>query len=249
MDKAEKKYKPYQQVERKRVENVDSYFSKRLKDIIQDNDITQNKLSEEINLTPQIISAYVKGKKSPSTKVLIEIADYFNTTPDYLLGYSDIEDATIRKDMDSFNKFTGLSESSIKRLIDWNKNRTLNEMPNRMTTIFNQLISDENVPPLHASLGNLRYFVEDYQIQKRTYDTQDENPIIYTGIDENGEEFTYTRPVTRDDLDIIKENIELYIWKASKDFSNFLEAAIKQELGEDIFNDLKSREYSVPIFR
>ena len=236
-------------ISREPFDKPDAAFPVRLYDLVCDTNLSMSEIGKELNISRQAMSKYCKAEKTPTAKMLVDIADYFNTTPDYLLGYSNCRDREVKEDIDAFNKLTGMSEASIKKLIAWNKDRDLYELPSHLTTIFNKLISDENASHFHASLSNLRYFVEHYQIQKKLYETQDESPIVHTEVDENGEEFTFTIPITEDEIDSIKENIELYIWKASKDFSNFLEAAIKQELGDDIFNDLKSREYPVPVFK
>ncbi|MGI6004129.1 MAG: helix-turn-helix domain-containing protein [Christensenellales bacterium] len=52
--------------------------------------ITQISLSLAIGKTQETISAYLNGKTKPSVKVLLELADYFNTTTDYLLDRTDI---------------------------------------------------------------------------------------------------------------------------------------------------------------
>jgi transcriptional regulator with XRE-family HTH domain len=48
--------------------------------------ITQVDLAKTINVKQETISAYESGKALPSADALIKIAEYLNTSTDYLLG-------------------------------------------------------------------------------------------------------------------------------------------------------------------
>jgi transcriptional regulator with XRE-family HTH domain len=48
--------------------------------------ITQVDLAKTINVKQETISAYESGKALPSADALIKIANYLNTSTDYLLG-------------------------------------------------------------------------------------------------------------------------------------------------------------------
>lgn len=48
--------------------------------------ITQVDLAKKINVKQETISAYESGKAQPSADALVKIADYLNTSTDYLLG-------------------------------------------------------------------------------------------------------------------------------------------------------------------
>ena len=72
---------------------------------------TQKELARELDIRPQTVSLYVNGITQPSPDTLVNIANYFNVSIDYLLtGVS------------SFNKETntslGLTETSINWTID-----------------------------------------------------------------------------------------------------------------------------------
>jgi len=51
--------------------------------------ITQVDLAKQINVKQETISAYESGKALPSADALVKIADYLNTSTDYLLGRID----------------------------------------------------------------------------------------------------------------------------------------------------------------
>ena len=59
---------------------------KNLKTIREKYNITQIKLSTEIEVSQEAIIAYESGKALPSVETLIKLAKYFNTSTDYLLG-------------------------------------------------------------------------------------------------------------------------------------------------------------------
>lgn len=61
-------------------------FGKRLKDKLTENGLTQHGLAVLIGVTDSEISRYIKGERTPSLPVLIQLADKLNTTADYLLG-------------------------------------------------------------------------------------------------------------------------------------------------------------------
>lgn len=60
-------------------------FNIRLKDLREDNDLTQEELSKKLNITRSALANYETGLREPSVELLIKIADYFNVTLDYLL--------------------------------------------------------------------------------------------------------------------------------------------------------------------
>lgn len=60
-------------------------FNDRLKDLREDNDLTQEELSKKLNITRSALSNYEQGTREPSINLLIKIANYFNVTLDYLL--------------------------------------------------------------------------------------------------------------------------------------------------------------------
>ena len=53
--------------------------------------ITQTRLSIELEVSQEAISAYESNKALPSAETLIKMANYFNTSIDYLLDLTDNE--------------------------------------------------------------------------------------------------------------------------------------------------------------
>ena len=61
-------------------------FSQRLKKHRLLADITQESLATELQLTPSTIWKYENARRFPRLITLVNIADYFNISIDYLLG-------------------------------------------------------------------------------------------------------------------------------------------------------------------
>lgn len=66
-------------------------FGERLKSLREDNDEKQNDIAKLLFVSANMISAYELGKHFPKNeKSLITLAEHFNVSLDYLLGYSNV---------------------------------------------------------------------------------------------------------------------------------------------------------------
>lgn len=61
----------------------------RLKDLREDNDLTQNQIAELLFITQQQYSLYERGYRDIPTTALITLAKLYNTSTDYILGRTD----------------------------------------------------------------------------------------------------------------------------------------------------------------
>ena len=61
----------------------------RLKEIRKSKGISQLKMAMDLNTIQNTISRYETGEREPGINELIEIADYFNISIDYLLERTD----------------------------------------------------------------------------------------------------------------------------------------------------------------
>lgn len=61
----------------------------RIKKLRKEKKITQIRLSIELEVSQETISAYEKGKYYPSAAMLIKLRDIFGVSIDYILGLSD----------------------------------------------------------------------------------------------------------------------------------------------------------------
>lgn len=67
-----------------------SVFSERLNALIKQNGWSQRELAQKVDVTQAAISFYVRGEKLPNSGVLVRIAKALGTTPNYLLGVSEV---------------------------------------------------------------------------------------------------------------------------------------------------------------
>lgn len=92
----------------------------RLKKLREEKSISQIRLSVEIGVAQETISAYERGKAVPTCENLIKIAKYLNTSTDYLLGLSDMKLPYNRITLDK------LSEDELSLLIKY-RNLSISE--------------------------------------------------------------------------------------------------------------------------
>ncbi len=59
---------------------------KRIKDLREDYDLTQQALAEILHISQRAYSHYENGNRKLPLDVLVELADYYNCSIDYLLG-------------------------------------------------------------------------------------------------------------------------------------------------------------------
>ncbi len=62
----------------------------RLRDIREDSDRTQAQMAKELGCSQQTYSRYEAGKAQMTYETLSILADYFDTSVDYLLGRTDV---------------------------------------------------------------------------------------------------------------------------------------------------------------
>lgn len=61
------------------------YF-KRLYDLRIDNDLTQKQIAEHLTCNRQVYARYEKGIREIPVSMLIKLADFYNTSVDYIVG-------------------------------------------------------------------------------------------------------------------------------------------------------------------
>lgn len=61
----------------------------RIKDMREDNDLTQKQISEILLCDQSLYSKYERGEREIPLKIIITLADYYNVSVDYLVGRTD----------------------------------------------------------------------------------------------------------------------------------------------------------------
>ncbi len=84
-------------------------FGDRLRILIEERNITQKNLANKLNIAPSTVSSYAQNTREPDFETLKMIADYFNVTTDYLLGYKPNDSGTTRQEDELLRIFRLLS--------------------------------------------------------------------------------------------------------------------------------------------
>ncbi len=58
----------------------------RLKDLREDKDLMQKEVASVLGIDQRVYSNYETGKREIPTRFVVILADYYNTTTDYILG-------------------------------------------------------------------------------------------------------------------------------------------------------------------
>ena len=62
---------------------------RRIRDMREDHDMSQTQLAKKLNMSQTGYSKYETGENDIPTKILIQLAELYDTSVDYLLGRTD----------------------------------------------------------------------------------------------------------------------------------------------------------------
>ena len=62
---------------------------KRIRDLREDKDLSQKEIAKILNMSQTGYSKYEVGTNDIPTKILIQLAQFYNTSVDYILGLKD----------------------------------------------------------------------------------------------------------------------------------------------------------------
>lgn len=69
----------------------------RLRDLREDSDITQQQIADKLHIKQSTYSQYENGQRQIPIDSLIKLAQFYNTSVDYILGLTDIQKPYPRK--------------------------------------------------------------------------------------------------------------------------------------------------------
>ena len=61
---------------------------RRIRDLREDNDLTQKQMAKILNCSQQVYSNYELGQRDIPTDILIKLSKFYKVTTDYILGLS-----------------------------------------------------------------------------------------------------------------------------------------------------------------
>lgn len=63
---------------------------KRIKDLREDNDLTQEYLGTILNVSQRTYSRYENNERAIPIEIISKLADFYGTSTDYLIGRTDV---------------------------------------------------------------------------------------------------------------------------------------------------------------
>ena len=160
-------------------------FAVRLRLLLEKYNISQKDLAEGLGVTRQAINTYTLGTTVPDIDRLVQIADFFNVSYDYLLGKTLSEK---RENTDIVNEL-GLSDAAIQTLKHY-RQLQLEGQPDKIKFV-NSLLESNYGDKLVATFSSVIDFIS-YQVATPP-ETKDLgartfiNHSIWHGGDGNGE--------------------------------------------------------------
>jgi transcriptional regulator with XRE-family HTH domain len=86
----------------------------------QEKKLSQKELSKILKLSPSTIGMYEQGRREPDIKTLNNLANYFNTTVDYLTGRTDKPNLEVKEYKNAqfhINKGSNLTEEDFEKAL------------------------------------------------------------------------------------------------------------------------------------
>ena len=66
------------------------HYTQRLKDIREDKDLNQENIADVLNITRQQYQLYESGKREIKVHQIIKLCKFYNISPEYILGFTNI---------------------------------------------------------------------------------------------------------------------------------------------------------------
>lgn len=100
------------------MEDIKGIVAKNITELRQLNNMTQMELAEKLNYSDKTISKWERAESSPDIAVLVEIADIFGVSLDYLVKSQNIEDV-VRIDNSGKKKYNRKVIAYISESVGW----------------------------------------------------------------------------------------------------------------------------------
>lgn len=95
---------------------ANNLFAQRLTQLRTEKGIKREDVAAVLNCSVSAVGNYENGNRAPDFDGLLKLADFFDTTTDYLLGRTSVK--TSDKDLQFVCEYTGLSENAVNRFVD-----------------------------------------------------------------------------------------------------------------------------------
>lgn len=108
-------------------------FSKRIKDLRESKRLSMDQLAKELGITKSRVNMWENNGTIPRGDVLIQLAQYFNVTTDYLLGNDDMSEVST----------TNAKLNSLQRNLGKLNDRELEQAEGMLKAVFMDIFNDE----------------------------------------------------------------------------------------------------------
>lgn len=90
----------------------------RIRELREETRMTQVRLSIELEVLQETISAYEKQKHYPSFVQLVKLSNLFHASIDYIMGLSDVRNPTSMFENDTFARFLALGRQLNEKQVE-----------------------------------------------------------------------------------------------------------------------------------
>lgn len=143
-------------------------FGDILKELRIDKHLTQEQLSQELDVSRQLISKWESHQSTPAPEMLVYIADYFNVSTDYLIGrsnfrYVEVENTELENQI--MEKIKMLSEVNQVNVLNIINAMTNTNVDSRLKQLENDEIAnikcDMSVPLNKENFENIKKEIDE----------------------------------------------------------------------------------------
>ena len=224
-------------------------FAIRLLDLRERRKLSRQKVADDLNITRASLEYYEKGKRTPDVNTIVQIADYFGVSVDYLLGRtkSETQQQDLRMICDYF-------DANVNIILGLKK---ITQRSKKYSEEFNKLLHSTHFMALlyhiYLSIDLKKEMGENlvYKLKRVTELSQKEGKDLFDEFGEDGYSSSYNYEVKEQedkiDLNEYRAQKELLalmnIFSRDCDYSDSYEDYVQwyvptQKFIDDIYNDI-----------
>lgn len=227
---------------------VNDIFAKRLTELRESKNISQQELAEVLGITRQSISLYEKAERNINIELLTKIAKYFNVSADYLLGISDVSSSDI--DDKAICENLGIKEETLLSLKELNElscnieadfgevfglkdNFSLQSM---FEILISSIVDNERAQPSNGLLAKLKKYIQS-KLEIRKMQKQYDDVLCLDVTSKNKEEYDNEIRNIKKLISQEQDNCDAYAYGIHKNLMSILETS--EIVWEDLYMPVK----------
>lgn len=171
-------------------------FHVRLKELKDSSELTQAKIAEMIDLTPQAFS-YIMNGREPNFDVLVKIAKAFDVSTDWLMGLTNVRSTDFK--IKALSEYTGIDESVLNNLAEINSSPI--NANQRYMSFFSKILGSSNFFLMSVQLLSYFHAVTARIIYEKIWDdtflASDDEPFSLDYCEKNNLEDAFRQKIER----------------------------------------------------